>query len=205
MVAHDLRNPLTGIKGAAYALKKNYGKEMGEKGLSLLQTIDDCVEYSNKIVSDLWEYSSEIKLDKTKKSPYKLVIGALKTLTLPQNIKIVNYVSNDQLLNVDSTKIERVFSNLIKNASDAMPNGGTLKIMSEKLQNEIKINFTDNGVGMSEEIVKKIGAPFFTTKAKGMGIGLSICKRIIEAHQGRMEISSTPGEGTKVGVFLPTN
>ncbi len=204
MVAHDLRNPLTGIKGAAYALKKNYGKEMGEKGLSLLQTIDDCVEYSNKIVSDLWEYSSEIKLDKTKNSPYKLVTNALKTLTLPQNIKIVNYASNDSPLNVDSAKMERVFSNIIKNASDAMPNGGILKIMSEKRQNEIEISFTDNGVGMSEEIVKKIGEPFFTTKAKGMGVGFSICKRIVEAHQGRIEVESVEGKGTKISVFLPT-
>ena len=62
MVAHDLRNPLTGIKGAVYSLRRNYGKDMGEKGVGLLKVIDDCVEYSNKIVSDLWEYSSEIKL-----------------------------------------------------------------------------------------------------------------------------------------------
>lgn len=203
MVAHDLRNPLTGIKGAAYALKKNYGEEIGEKGRDLLEVIDDCVEYSNKIVSDLWEYSSEIKLDKTMNSPYQLIKCALTTLEIPKNIQIVNYASDEQTLNVDAGKIKRVFSNLLKNAFDAMPNGGTLNITSKKLQEEIEFDFKDTGVGMSEETVKKIGEPFFTTKAKGMGVGFSICKRIVEAHQGRIEVESAPGKGTKIAVFLP--
>jgi signal transduction histidine kinase len=203
MVAHDLRNPLTGIKGAAYSLKKNYGQEIGEKGRDLLEVIDDCVEYSNKIVSDLWEYSSEIKLDKTRNSPYQLIKCALTTLEIPKNIQIVNYANDEQTLNVDAGKIKRVFSNLLKNAVDAMPNGGTLNITSQKLQREVEFDFKDSGVGMSEETVKKIGEPFFTTKAKGMGVGFSICKRIVEAHRGRIEVESAPGKGTKIAVFLP--
>ncbi len=203
MVAHDLRNPLTGIKGATYALQKNYGQELGEKGVGLLGVIDDCVEYSNKIVSDLWEYSSEIKLEKTKNSTYQLVTKALTTFTTPKNIKIINYTNNEYLLNVDAAKIERVFSNIAKNAIDAMPDGGTLKITSEKSQKDVEIEFSDTGVGMSGEIVKKIGSPFFTTKAKGMGIGFSICKRLVEAHRGRIEVKSVEGKGTKIAVFLP--
>ncbi|XHH08968.1 MAG: CHASE4 domain-containing protein [Candidatus Bathyarchaeia archaeon] len=202
MVAHDLRNPLTGIKGAAYSLKRNYSQEIGEKGLGLLKVIDDCVDYSNKIVSDLWEYSSEIKLEKTKTSPYRLVIKALATIAVPSNINIINYASSDFGLNVDTGKIERVFSNLIKNAIDAMPNGGTLNITTQKLRHETVIIFKDNGVGMSEEIVEKLGNPFFTTKAKGMGVGFSICKRIVEAHQGKIEVESTPRVGTRISVFL---
>ncbi len=205
MVAHDLRNPLTGIKGAAYSLRRNFGKEMGEKGTGLLKVIDDCVEYSNKIVSDLWEYSSEIKLDKSRYSPHQLVNKALTTLVIPKNIKIIDYANDDFTVNVDLAKMERVFSNLTKNAIDAMPNGGTIIISSIQLQNEAEIDFLDNGVGMSEEVAKKIGEPFFTTKAKGMGVGFSICKRIVEAHKGRIEVASTPGKGTKIMVFVPLN
>jgi signal transduction histidine kinase len=205
MVAHDLRNPLTGIKGATFSLRRNYGKEMGEKGTGLLKVIDDCVEYSNKIVSDLWEYSSEIKLDKSRYTPHQLVNKALTTLVIPKNIKIIDHTNDDFIVNVDLAKMERVFSNLTKNAIDAMPDGGTIIISSLKLQNEAEIDFLDNGVGMSEEVAKKIGEPFFTTKAKGMGVGFSICKRIVEAHKGRIEVASTPGKGTKIMVFVPLN
>jgi signal transduction histidine kinase len=86
-----------------------------------------------------------------------------------------------------------------------MPNGGTLAISSTKLQNEVQIDFADTGVGMSEEVAKKIGEPFFTTKAKGMGVGFSICKRIIAAHKGRIEVSSVAGKGTKIMLFIPLN
>jgi signal transduction histidine kinase len=205
MVTHDLRNPLTGIKGAVYSLRRNFGTAMGEKGLVLLKVIDDCVEYSNKIVSDLWEYSSEIKLDKARYSPHQLVNKALTTLVIPKNIKIIDHTNDDFTINVDLAKMERVFSNLTKNAIDAMPDGGTIIISSIKLQNEAEIDFLDSGVGMSEEVAKKIGEPFFTTKAKGMGVGFSICKRIVEAHKGRIEVASTPGKGTKIMVFVPLN
>jgi signal transduction histidine kinase len=203
MVAHDLRNPLTGIKGAAYSLKKNYSQQIGEKGTNLLKVIDDCVEYSNKIVSDLLDYSGEIKIDKIKTTPYSLVCEVLSTLVVHSNIKILNLTSNEELINVDPAKMKRVFSNIIKNAFDAMPNGGTLTVTSNKLQEGTEINFVDTGVGMPEEVAKKIGTPFFTTKAKGMGVGVSICRRILEAHHGRMQIKSTQDQGTKISVFLP--
>ncbi len=204
MVAHDLRNPLTGIKGAVYSLRRNYGQKMGEKGESLLKVIDNCVEYSDKIVKDLWEYSSEIKLDKIKTSPYKLVNNSLSTLVVSGNVKVINEASEELSLVVDTGKMERVFSNLIKNAIDAMPNGGTLRIASKMVKNEVEIDFCDTGVGMSKEIMKNLWMPFFTTKAKGMGVGLSICKRIIDSHKGRIEVQSKNGEGTCFIIFLPS-
>lgn len=203
MVAHDLRNPLTGIKGAAYSLKKNFGQQFGQKGEGLLKVIDDCVEYSDKIVKDLWEYSSEIKLDKIKTSPFKLVKSSLSTLVIPNNIKVINEANQELSLLVDTGKMERVFSNLIKNSIDAMPNGGTLKITSIALKEEIQIDFYDSGVGMSTETLRKLWMPFFTTKAKGMGVGLSICKRIIDCHKGRIDVQSSHGKGTCFSIFLP--
>ena len=132
-----------------------------------------------------------------------MIQNALTTISVPKNIKIFDHTNDDFKIHVDVAKMTRVFSNLTKNAVDAMPNGGTLVISSLKLQNEVEIDFVDNGVGMSEEVAKKIGEPFFTTKAKGMGVGFSICKRIVEAHKGRIEVASTPGKGTKIMVFLP--
>ena len=202
MVAHDLRNPLTGIKGASYLLKNNYGAKMGEEGNGLLKTIDDCVEYSDKIVSDLLEYSCEIKLDKIKTNPKRLVNDSLSTFMMQSNIQVINEASDEFSLFVDNGKIERVFSNLIKNAFDAMPDGGKLHITSRKVKGQVEIDFSDSGMGISKDSLKKLWTPFFTTKAKGMGVGLSICKRIIEAHGGRIEVHSIEGKGTCFAVFL---
>ncbi len=203
MVGHDLRNPLTGIKGAAYLLKKNYETQLGQKGNELLKTIDDCVEYSDKIVKDLLEYSCAIELDKIETNPKKLVENSVSTLMVPSNVQVLNETTEDYPILVDYGKMERVFSNLIKNAFDAMPNGGTLKITTEKVNDQVKIDFSDTGTGMSKTVLEKLWTPFFTTKAKGMGVGLSICRRIIDAHEGRIEVQSTEGKGTCFSVYLP--
>jgi signal transduction histidine kinase len=203
MVGHDLRNPLTGIKGASYVLKKNYGSKLDEKGNAMLKTIDDCVAYSDKIVRDLLEYSCEIKLDRIETTPQRLVNDSLLTLVVPGNIDVINETTDEFSILVDNGKIERVFTNLIRNAFDAMPYGGKLKITNRKANNMVEIDFSDNGKGMSEAVLKKLWTPFFTTKAQGMGIGLSICKRIIDAHGGRIEVKSTLGEGTTFAISFP--
>jgi signal transduction histidine kinase len=203
MVGHDLRNPLTGIKGASYILKKKCGTKIDEQGKSALATIDNCVEYSDKIVRDLLEYSCELKIDKIKTNPERLVNDSLSTLEVPNNIKLVNEVSDEFSVLADNGKVERVFGNLIKNAFDAMPDGGILHITSRKVNGDVEIAFFDTGIGMSEDTLKKLWLPFFTTKAKGMGVGLSICKKIVEAHGGRIDVLSTLGRGTVFRVFLP--
>lgn len=203
MVGHDLRNPLAGIRGATYVLKKNYGEKLGEKGNAMVKIIDDCVEYSDKIVRDLLDYSGEIKLDKIKTNPRRLVTSSLSTLVVPANVQVFNDASDEFLVVVDNGKIERVFSNLIKNACDAMPNGGQLKITSRKSNGQVEVAFSDSGEGMSKEVLQKLWTPFFTTKPKGLGIGLGICRRIVEAHMGRIKVESTLGKGTVFTVFLP--
>jgi signal transduction histidine kinase len=203
MVGHDLRNPLTGIKGAAYYLKKNYSSKMDEHGIAMLRTIDECVEYSNKIVNDLLEYSREEKLDLTEISPKRLFENSLSILTVPDNIKVICEIEDENSLLVDEGKISRVFANIVKNAFDAMPDGGQLTAASKRGKGTIEMVFTDNGTGMSEETMKKLWVPFFTTKAKGMGFGLAICKRIIEAHGGKIAVDSALGKGTAFTVTLP--
>ncbi len=203
MVGHDLRNPLSGIRNATYFLKKNYEEKLGDKGNAMLKTIDECVEYSDKIVRDLLDYSSQIKLDKILITPLRLVNDSLSTLVVPANVRVISEVGDEFSVLVDNGKIERVFSNLIKNACDAMPEGGQLRITNEKVKGYVKIDFSDSGTGMSKEVLQKLWTPFFTTKPKGMGIGLGICKRIVEAHGGRIKVESSLNKGTVFAVFLP--
>ena len=86
-----------------------------------------------------------------------------------------------------------------------MPNGGKLKIESRIVDGMWKLSFSDTGIGMPEEIKEKIGKPLLTTKAKGMGLGLAICKRIVEAHRGSISVESHPGKGTTFTVSIPLN
>ena len=203
MVGHDLRNPLTGIKNSSYYLKKK-GAEISEaQAKEMLETIDKCVDYSNKIVSDLLDYSKEIRLELQECSLRKLLAEALAMMNMPEKVEILNHLPDELHLKVDSDKIKRVFINLIKNAVDAMPNGGKITIDSKEVNGSLEISFADIGIGISDEVLPKLFAPLFTTKAQGMGFGLAICKRLIEAHGGTITVKIAKGKGTTFTVTLP--
>jgi signal transduction histidine kinase len=133
-----------------------------------------------------------------------MVDEALTRLQIPQGISVINHAEDEPRMNVDRDKMLRVFTNLIKNAFDAMPNGGELTIKSEKKENdEVSFRFTDTGTGMTEEVLQKLWTTLFTTKPKGMGFGLPICKRLVEAHGGKISVESIQGKGTTFSLTIP--
>jgi PAS domain S-box-containing protein len=203
MVGHDLRNPLTGIGGAAYYLKIKLGSAMDERSAEMVELIEKDVEYSNKIINDLLDYSREIRLELAEASPKSIVKEALEHTNIPKNVCVLDKTRNTPKINVDSEMLVRAFVNIIKNAVDAMPDGGTLTVSSRQSDASVAIDFNDTGLGMPKEVLEKMWTPFFTTKAKGMGLGLSICKRIVEAHNGKIFVSSIEGKGTTFTVTFP--
>lgn len=203
MIGHDLRNPLTGIKNSAYYLRKKGHRISEEQEKEMLDIIDKCVDYSNKIINDLLDYSRELRLNLSNCSPKVLVLECLEMVQVPENVKIINNLSPNQSLKADPDKIKRVFGNLIKNAIDAMPNGGQLTIDGKISGNKFAISFEDTGLGISADILPKLFSPLFTTKAKGMGFGLAICKRIVESHCGEITVKSIVGQGTTFTVYIP--
>jgi two-component system sporulation sensor kinase A len=207
MVGHDLRNPLTGIMGAAYYLKTKHGTEVGAKGKEMLETIEKAINYSNKIINDLLEYSRDLKLELTATTPKAMLQSALPLLEVQEKIQIIDATKDKPTVKADTEKIRKGFVNIIQNAIDAMPEGGTLTIKNRKVKGKLEIAFKDTGTGMSEEALSKLegGVPLFTTKAKGMGFGLPICRRIVEAHGGKLSVKSTAGKGTTVTVTIPVN
>jgi len=203
MVGHDLRNPLTGIAGAAYYLRAKHGSAMDQKSLEMLGLIEQDIESSNKIISDLLDYSRELRLELTEATPRGLIKDALRHAGVPKNVRIINTTRGCPKIMVDIEMLLRAFVNIIRNAVDAMPNGGTLNISNRHSDVDLEFAFADTGAGMSSEVLERIWTPFFTTKAKGMGLGLSICRRIIEAHDGKIRVSSKEGKGTEFTVALP--
>jgi PAS domain S-box-containing protein len=203
MIGHDLRNPLTGITGAAYYLKTKLDKKMDVKAKEMLEIIEKDIEYSNKIINDLLEYSREIKLELVGTTPKSLVREALSLVAVPENIRVINLSRNKPRMEADIDKMKRTFANVIKNAFDAMPIGGTLTIKSRRVNNNVQIAFSDTGIGMSKQVLDKLWRPLFTTKAKGMGFGLPICKRVVEAHGGKISVETTVAKGTTFTITVP--
>jgi signal transduction histidine kinase len=203
LVGHDLRNPLAGIKNAAYFLRKKNSNVLDASGHKMLATIDRSVEHADKIIRDLLEYSRDIRLEYKEQTPKSIINYVLLSIQIPDQIHIIDNTEPTPMIVVDGSKMERVFSNLIKNAIEAMPEGGTLEIVSRQNENNIEFVFADTGSGIPQELVSKLFAPLVTTKAQGMGFGLAICKRFIEAHGGEISVKSIINKGTTFTLVMP--
>ncbi|MEM2099008.1 MAG: PAS domain S-box protein [Candidatus Bathyarchaeia archaeon] len=203
MVGHDLRNPLTSIKNAAYYLKMKGNTLPEESRRKMLDIIDSAIAHADKIISDLQEYSREIYLEFNRCTPKALLKEALSLVHIPSKIKLIDETRNEPLFQADNAKMVRVFANIIKNAVEAMPEGGILHVKSTKANDNVEISFTDTGIGISKETLPKLFSPLVTTKAQGMGFGLAICKRIIDAHGGTIIVQTEEGKGSTFTVTIP--
>jgi PAS domain S-box-containing protein len=203
MVGHDLRNPLQAISSATYFLKKKLAPVGDEKTREMLEAVENSVAHSDKIVNDLLEYSEDIRLELSETTPKSITRDALLDVKIPQNISVSDMASYEPKMRVDTAKIKRVFINLIENAVDSMPNGGKLTITSNKSNNYVELMFTDTGVGIPQQVLRGLWKPLITTKPKGIGLGLAICKRIAEAHGGSIIVDSKEGKGTTFTLTLP--
>ena len=186
---------LTGIKNASYFLRKK-DVCVSAQSKEMLEIIDRCVDHSNKIINDLLDYSKEMRLERKTTSIDNLLTQALSMVQIPKKVSVVKQVINPSELNVDPDRVERVFVNLVKNAIDAMPDGGSISIIGKEENNHLELSFTDTGMGIPDEVLPKLFSPLSTTKAQGMGFGLAICKRIIEAHGGTISFKTAKGKGT---------
>ena len=215
MVGHDLRNPLQTISGETYLAKTELKQLRDSPAKSSLeesiQIIMDQSSYMDKIVSDLQDYVRPIKPDKAPVNLRKLLNATLAEVTIPENIKVQKRINMDlPEVAADAQLLKRVFINLAINAMQAMPDGGTLTIKTQekkqiKGNGKILIHFEDTGIGIPEEIKPKLFKPLFTTKSRGQGFGLAVCKRIVEAHGGAITFDSQESKGTQFTVELPVS
>ena len=202
MVGHDLRNPLQTIAGATYFLEKKCAPRMDHKERDMLDAIKSGIEYSNNIVTDLLEYSKELRLKPASVTLRRIIKDTLNLVRIPENIEIID-TTKEIPVKVDLSQMQRALTNLIENAIDAMPNGGKLTIGSKELNETFEIAISDTGIGISKENLEKIWLPLYTTKSKGIGLGLSVAKRIAEAHNGSVYAESTVGKGSKFTIRIP--
>jgi PAS domain S-box-containing protein len=209
MVGHDLRNPLQTILGELYLAKSVINSLSDEDAkrnlLENIQAIEEQTAYMDKIVSDLQAFVRPIKIDKKPLSLKELVDSALSNIAIPDNINLKNQVNQIfQQVKVDPQLLKRVLINLLTNAVQAMPNGGTLTLSSSfNRLKKASLAVEDTGVGIPEKIKPQIFTPLFTTKPRGQGFGLAVCKRVIEAHGGTITFESQEGKGAKFTIQFP--
>jgi two-component system sporulation sensor kinase A len=208
MVAHDLRNPLTSIRNACFYIKNIcpcHGNAECKTALEMLDIIEKETLFANNIINDLLDFAAKRPLQKKRQNINKLIEHSLIESNIPENIKVKKEFTKKAIATIDEKQLERVFLNLIKNAVQAMPNGGKLTVTTNEAEDYVEIVFTDTGVGIPDENMSKIFTPLFTTKAKGIGMGLPICKRIVEEHGGTIEVKSKVGQYTTFIIKLPKN
>jgi len=212
MVGHDLRNPLQVLINTVYLGKETVKSmpspcmELAEKkGLGeLFGTVGGQVEYMNKIVSDLQDYARPLTPQLVETSLHQLINETLSTVTIPETVKVSIEIKEDfPKLMVDPTMMNRVFINLITNAVQAMPDGGQLTIGVSRTEEAAFISVEDTGAGIPEENLDRLFHPLFTTKPKGTGFGLAVCKRLMEAHDGSITVESKVGKGSTFTVKIP--
>jgi len=201
-VAHELRNPLGAIKNAAYFLSMAL-QEPEPEVKETLEILEKEVATSESIINGLLDFACPKPPALRKVDVNHIVQEALARIKVPENIQVVSQL--DQALpNIlaDTDQLAQVFSNLILNAVQAMPDGGKLTVKSEVPTPQwVSVSFADTGVGIPRENLGSLFEPVFATKAKG--IGLSIVRGIIENHDGKISVRSEVGRGTTFTLRFP--
>ena len=200
MVAHDIRSPLI---TASQAL--DMARKKPEKAEELYAMTERNISRAVDMIEELRENTRLIVPRKSDVNLGSLIKETIKGMYLPENVTIENILSDEiETVSIDSTMIRRVIENLIMNATDAMPEGGKVKVNASREGEDVLVTVTDTGIGISDDNADKIFTPLYTSKAKGVGLGLSYCKRVVEAHGGTITFTSKLGKGTTFTIKLPS-
>ena len=218
-IAHEIRNPLASISGAMQVLKREQTLDQENKHLMAIALSE--TERLNSIVTSFLFYARPAQLNKKQCDLHELLKETLALLQKGSDfrgtVKVsTRFAAKKCRVDVDIDQMRQVFWNLAINAVQAMPAEGKLDVTTQRVtprrrtdqedslkQSWVRVSFKDTGCGIAQEDHDKIFYPFYTTKDKGSGLGLSIVHRIVEDHGGRIHVQSQVGEGTTVSIFLP--
>ncbi len=172
--------------------------------MEMLQVINDSVNYADKIVRDLQDFSGTKNPKLEKNDINAIVKEVLSWVETPKNVELIMALGCLPEIKLDRDMIKRVFLNLATNGVQAMKEkGGRLIVSTKETENFVEVSFKDTGIGIPKENMEKLFTPFFTTRAQGMGMGLAICKKLIDSHGGSIETESEEGKGSAFTVKLP--
>lgn len=199
MVGHDLRGPLQTINNAVYLLNRT-----PENSEELMNMINGAAQSASQMLEEFRSQTRDTPLKIEPTDLAALLNAMVKEIQIPESVKI-DLRAGDGLdaVSLDPLKIRSVLYNLVENALDAMPDGGVLTMIAGMGEDEIVMRVSDTGVGIPEKEMPNLFQPFYTTKRKGLGLGLAYCKRAVEAQGGSITVKSKVGVETTFTVTLP--
>ncbi len=199
MVGHDLRSPLQSIKNASYLIRRQ-----PERSDEMLNSIDSSVDRALAMLEELRHQTRETPLKVEATDLPGMIVNILKETPVGENIAVdMRLDPTLKVVEVDPLKVRRVLENLVRNALEAMPNGGRLTVETKGEGDYFTVLVTDTGVGIPRERFPNLFRPFYTTKSNGLGLGLAYSQNAAEAHGGTIEVESEVGKGTTFKVRLP--
>lgn len=206
-VSHELRNPLGVISNSVYILLSLL-KDADQKTKDYIQMINEETRRSEKIITDMLDFSKVRTPDARAFRVDEIIHSVLERKNAPEKIKVVNTIGKDLPMGyADPLQITQILENLLANAYQAMTDGGKLELSASPQQRErgafIRLEVKDSGEGMTEEVLGKIFEPLFTTKPRGIGLGLPLSKSLIKANGGLIEVNSKVGKGSTFTFFIP--
>ena len=206
-VAHEIRNPINSIGMIAQRLIREFNPEKDkEEYNNITRLLKDEVVRVNKIITQFLNYARPLDLNRTNTDPSEYFdaiyqLFSLQTREKGITLSISNNIKNN--IYIDKELMKQALTNIVQNAVDAVHSGGRISIELSEDENLIKMEISDDGCGISQENIKKIFDLYYTTKKDGNGLGLSIAYKIIEQHNGSIEIESKINEGSKFIIKLP--
>ena len=205
-ITHEIKNPLTVIGGFAHQLERlaSMPREAGHK----LRLIHEEVNRLEKFLSDLSSFTRSAPTQKTPGDVAALIreVGDMMQDSFKEKGVVFRVQAEEiPLFPFDAGQIRQVLVNIFKNALEAMPQGGELAVTAQVKENLAELTIRDTGQGIAPDHLQQLFTPFFSTKEKGTGLGLVICRRIIEQHRGDIRIDSQPERGATCTIRLPLN
>ncbi len=203
-VGHELRNPLNVIRNCVYLLNMTIGDGMDEDCRDTLKLLDQQVDISNKIVTDLLNFTRIRPPALAKVDLNSLVAESLSWIVIPEDIRVqANLEEATPMVMVDAEQVGRALANIMSNAVQSMNGAGHLQIGTGASNGHAWVEIQDTGCGIPNENLEKIFQPLFTTKPRGIGLGLAITRGLVEQNGGNIEIGSQVGIGTRFKLSLP--
>ena len=201
-VVHDLKNLASTLSLTMQNLPIHFDNPDFRD--DALRIIGQSVTKVNSMCNHLSMLSKKIELKKVETDVNKLINTCLTCLNGSTKVSLTQDLNPVSKLMIDPEQVQKVITNLLLNANEAIGNGGEVRLATEQRDGWVILSINDNGCGMSKEFMEKsLFRPFKTTKKQGMGIGLFQSKMIVEAHQGRIEVESEEGKGSTFRVYLP--
>ncbi|MBM7693114.1 two-component system, sporulation sensor kinase E [Peribacillus deserti] len=203
-IAHEIRNPMTALKGFIQLLQGSIQDDFS----TYFRVITSELQRIETIITEFLVLAKPQAVKFLQRDINAILIETIELLTaqsLMQNIQFETcYNSEIENIYCEGNQLKQVFINIIKNAIEVMPNGGTIKVETDTYKEKyVCISISDQGQGIPEEKIKKLGEPFYTTKERGTGLGLMVSYKIIEEHKGWIDVESKLGSGTTFRIFLP--